>query len=78
MLFIIADEDCKETTYDDDEEMHNFPLDKHPDNPFLNKDSMEELKDITQVYIYFLSFKVCNCDQDKRKSFMFRIINIKF
>ena len=57
MLFIIAAGDYIETPNGDDEEMHNFPSDEHPDRPFLNKDFEIELTDIIQVFIDFLSLK---------------------
>lgn len=57
MLFIIAAGDYIETTNEDDQEMHNFPSEEHPDRPFLNKGAEKELTDTTQVYIDFLSLK---------------------
>ena len=57
MLFIIAAGDYLETTIEDDQEMHNFPSDEHPDLPFLKKGAEIELTDTTQVYIDFLSLK---------------------
>ena len=52
LLFIIAAGDYKETTNEDDEEMHNFTSEEHPDRPFLKKGAEKESTDITQVYIY--------------------------
>nr|XP_022293570.1 uncharacterized protein LOC111104108 isoform X2 [Crassostrea virginica] len=40
--------DYIETTNEDDQEMHNFPSEEHPDRPFLNKGAEKELTDTTQ------------------------------
>ena len=57
LLLIIAAGDYIETTNEDDQEMHNFPSDEHPDHPFLNNGAEIEQTDTTQVYIDFLSLK---------------------